>query len=123
MNAVTPRLRMFAGPNGSGKSTLKSVLRPELLGPFINPDEIERELRLTGTFDCRSIRVVPSLEKLREALRNSEFLRSANLESIADHIEMNGTVISIRDASVNSYVASVLAGYFRQELLAHSQYF
>ncbi len=34
------RLRMFAGPNGSGKSTLKSVLRPELLGVYINPDDI-----------------------------------------------------------------------------------
>jgi predicted ABC-type ATPase len=123
MNAETPRLRMFAGPNGSGKSTLKSVLRPEFLGPFINPDEIERELRLTGIFDCRSVRVVPSFGKLHEALRNSEFLRSANLESIADHIKLIGTVISIRDATVNSYVASVMADYFRQELLAHSQSF
>ena len=32
---------MFAGPNGSGKSTLKSMLRPELIGIYINPDEIE----------------------------------------------------------------------------------
>ena len=35
------RLRMFAGPNGSGKSTFKSIIRPELLGIYINPDEIE----------------------------------------------------------------------------------
>lgn len=38
----TPRLRMFAGPNGSGKSTLKEVIRAEMLGIYINPDEIER---------------------------------------------------------------------------------
>ena len=31
---------MFAGPNGSGKSTIKAVIRPELLGVYINPDEI-----------------------------------------------------------------------------------
>jgi len=37
----TPRLRMFAGPNGSGKSTIKSVIRRELLGVYVNPDEIE----------------------------------------------------------------------------------
>lgn len=36
---------MFAGPNGSGKSTLKTVLPPALLGVYINPDEIEQELR------------------------------------------------------------------------------
>ena len=35
---------MFAGPNGSGKSTIKSVIRPELLGVYINPDEIEKDI-------------------------------------------------------------------------------
>ena len=39
------RLRMFAGPNGSGKSTFKSIIRPELLGIYINPDEIEKDIR------------------------------------------------------------------------------
>ena len=42
MNTATPRLRMFAGPNGSGKSTFKSVIGSELLGIYINPDEIEK---------------------------------------------------------------------------------
>lgn len=45
MNNETPRLRMFAGPNGSGKSTFKSIIRPELLGVYINPDEIEQEIQ------------------------------------------------------------------------------
>lgn len=40
----TPRLRMFTGPNGSGKSTIKSILKPNLLGYYINPDEIEAEI-------------------------------------------------------------------------------
>lgn len=40
---------MFAGPNGSGKSTLKSVLIPELLGVYLNPDEIEATIKRTGT--------------------------------------------------------------------------
>ena len=41
MNEI-PRLRMFAGPNGSGKSTINAVIRKELLGGDINPDEIEK---------------------------------------------------------------------------------
>jgi len=44
MNKDTPRLRMFAGPNGSGKSTFKKLIRQELLGVYINPDEIEKEI-------------------------------------------------------------------------------
>jgi predicted ABC-type ATPase len=42
MNKDVCRIRMFAGPNGSGKSTFKSIIRPEFLGIFINPDEIEK---------------------------------------------------------------------------------
>jgi predicted ABC-type ATPase len=42
---------MFAGPNGSGKSTLKSVLPTELLGVYLNPDEIEQEARNHGFLD------------------------------------------------------------------------
>lgn len=39
----THRVRMFAGPNGSGKSTFKSIIQPELIGLYINPDEIEKQ--------------------------------------------------------------------------------
>ena len=46
-----PRLRMFAGPNGSGKSTMKSVLKPELLGIYVNPDEIEKEINRNDSLD------------------------------------------------------------------------
>jgi len=42
---------MFAGPNGSGKSTLKSYLPKALLGVYLNPDEIEQEIRRQGFLD------------------------------------------------------------------------
>lgn len=45
MNGQVPRLRMFAGPNGSGKSSIQSVIGRELLGVYINPDDIEKEIR------------------------------------------------------------------------------
>ena len=45
MNLQIPRLRIFAGPNGSGKSTLQKVISKELLGIYINPDEIEEEIK------------------------------------------------------------------------------
>lgn len=44
MNLEIPRMRMFAGPNGSGKSTIKEVISEELLGIYVNPDEIEKEI-------------------------------------------------------------------------------
>ncbi|MEY4210774.1 MAG: hypothetical protein RLZ92_1155, partial [Pseudomonadota bacterium] len=51
MNIATPRLRMFAGPNGSGKSTIKAVIEPALLGIYINPDDIEKEINQLGFLD------------------------------------------------------------------------
>ncbi len=48
MSASVPRMRMFAGPNGSGKSVLKSYLSPRLLGVYLNPDEIQRDIELSG---------------------------------------------------------------------------
>ena len=42
---------MFAGPNGSGKSVLKSYLSPKLLGVYLNPDEIQRDIELSGFLD------------------------------------------------------------------------
>jgi ABC-type cobalamin/Fe3+-siderophores transport system ATPase subunit len=39
---------MFAGPNGSGKSTLKDILKPEWLGVYINPDDMEKNIRQIG---------------------------------------------------------------------------
>jgi predicted ABC-type ATPase len=47
---VTPRMRVFAGPNGSGKSVLKSYLPEPLLGVYLNPDEIEAEVKEQGSF-------------------------------------------------------------------------
>jgi len=49
-----PRLRMFAGPNGSGKSTLKRYLPEKLLGVYLNPDDIEQEIRRLGFLDLSS---------------------------------------------------------------------
>jgi hypothetical protein len=42
---------MFAGPNGSGKSTIREVLPKVLLGVYVNPDEIQKEIQETGHFD------------------------------------------------------------------------
>ncbi len=50
-------MRMFAGPNGSGKSVLKSYLPPELLGVYLNPDEIEADIKRNGFLDMRTFEV------------------------------------------------------------------
>jgi len=54
----TPRLRMFAGPNGSGKSTLNSIVSRELLGIYVNADEIEKEIKKSNLLDLSSYTII-----------------------------------------------------------------
>lgn len=64
MNGQVPRLRMFAGPNGSGKSSIQAVIGRELLGVYINPDDIEKEIRERGdALDLRAYGVNTHQEK------------------------------------------------------------
>jgi predicted ABC-type ATPase len=71
MNKETPRLRMFAGPNGSGKSTFKSIIRSELLGVFINPDEIEQEIQTYNFLDLKHYGVNSTKEEILDYFHNS----------------------------------------------------
>jgi len=48
-----PRLGIFALPNGSGKSTDKTFIPERLLGHYLNPEEIEKEVKNNDYFDLR----------------------------------------------------------------------
>ena len=71
MISASPRLRMFAGPNGSGKSTIKSVIAPNLLGVYINPDEIEKEIQQFDFLDLVAYGVRSSAEEILPFFCNS----------------------------------------------------
>jgi len=114
-----PRLRMFAGPNGSGKSTLKAVLRPELLGIYVNPDDIEREIRGTGgRLDLRPFGVDADEATFRQFVMNSSLLASVGLRNEASALLGRGDVIDFSGVTLTSYHASIAADYIRQALLA-----
>ena len=67
---------MFAGPNGSGKSTLKSVLPGVLLGVYLNPDEIEQEIRQQGFLGVSQYGVKTTEAEVIGFFRSSVFLTS-----------------------------------------------
>lgn len=108
---------MFAGPNGSGKSTIKSVIRPELLGVYINPDDIEDELRVQGFLDLGAFGVSTTQEEALAFFRNSELLKKADLLAVADSLALDAGKLSFHPSEVNSYLASVTADFIRHKLL------
>ena len=111
------RLRMFAGPNGSGKSTIKSVLPPELLGVYLNPDDIEEDIRQRGFLDVRSFGVETSPEEILPFFATSTLLCNAGMGEKARHLLFTDGKLSFAGVSINAYFASVAADFLRQKLL------
>ena len=112
-----PRLRMFAGPNGSGKSTIKSVINQNLLGVYINPDEIEAEIKQFDFLDFENYCVSSEKNQTIDFFRNSSLLKKADLLEEAENLRFNENKLTFFDVTVNAYFASVAADFIRQKLL------
>lgn len=80
-----PRLRMFAGPNGSGKSTMKDTIPDYLLGVYLNADDIEKQISLTGRFDLSVFHASAeaALDFLRQHLLDQQI--SFTFETVMSH--------------------------------------
>jgi len=108
---------MFAGPNGSGKSTLKSVLPAELLGVYLNPDELGDEVLARGFLDFGAHHVKTTAEEALAFFHNSVFLKSVGLSGAATRLGFNDGKLIFTGVEVNAYFASVAADFLRQKLL------
>lgn len=113
----TPRLRMFAGPNGSGKSTLNTIISKELLGVYINPDEIEKEIKQFDFLDLSNYGIVSNESEVLSFFDTHPLLQK---DEICDEIELlkfSDNKIDFFNIIVNSYYASVCADFIRHQLL------
>lgn len=108
---------MFAGPNGSGKSTIKSVIGPELLGIYINPDEIEKGIRDVGFLDLKEYGVSDTGQALSDFFEQSTLLEKAGLVTESRQVRLNDDVLDFSRIAVNSYYASVISDFLRHKLL------
>jgi len=108
---------MFAGPNGSGKSTLKSYLRQELLGVYLNPDEIEQEIRSQGFLDFAAYGVTTTADEALSFFHGSSFLASNGFGGAAKRLDFSNGRLDFANVEVNSYFASVAGDFLRRKLL------
>jgi predicted ABC-type ATPase len=108
---------MFAGPNGSGKSTIKSVIRPELLGVYINPDDIERDIRRNDVLDFQAYGIQTTQRDVLSFFRASPLLDRAGLQEAVECLRFNDDRLDFFQVPVNSYFASVAADFMRHQLL------
>ncbi|HLB52841.1 MAG TPA: hypothetical protein VJK48_03960 [Chlamydiales bacterium] len=116
------RLRMFAGPNGSGKSTLKLMIEEEmpekkLFGNYINPDEIEAEIKVTGLLDMKKYEIDPNEDEVINFFTTSSFLHQVQLTEKSYLLKYRDGKLFFDRVEINSYFASVAADFIRQNLL------
>ena len=114
---------MFAGPNGSGKSVLKSYLPPELLGFYLNPDEIEDRLLSGGFLEFGSFGIEATAEEALQFLAGSPFLASAGLAQEVKKLAFAYGRLEFGEVAANSYFASVIVDFIRQKLMEAKQTF
>lgn len=119
----TPRLRVFAGPNGSGKSTIKSVIKKELLGVYVNPDEIEAEIKQFDFLDFANFEIHTTEAETLDFFRNSTLLEKADLTLEVEELRFNDNKLDFFAVEVNAYFASVAADFIRQKLVLSNQSF
>ncbi len=115
---------MFAGPNGSGKSTVKSVIAPELLGVYLNPDEIEKEVKRNGYYDVRGLNLPMTEEEIIAFFANHPLLQRTQETSLAHDIRLvNDEFISFTNVGFNAYLSAILTDFLRQKLIEAGQSF
>lgn len=123
MNQKPPRLRMFAGPNGSGKSTFKSMIRPEILGIYVNPDEIEKEICQENFLNLATYQIETTEKEVLDFFTQSELLKKVNLIDQAQQLKFKETKLIFTGTTINSYFASVASDFIRNKLIQYSQSF
>ena len=104
MSRGTPRIRMFAGPNGSGKSTLKHLLKPGLIGIYVNADDIEAQWRTTGQLDFSKYQVTTTASEI-EALLNGSSLIGMAIKEIQYTLLMAYCMCPISRRSVTMHLS------------------
>jgi len=114
---------MFAGPNGSGKSTLKLHLPPALLGVYLNPDELEQEIRAQTFLDFSAYGVTVAAKAVLPFFQNSRLLNDTGSGPTAAHLTFSNNRLEFGTVSVNSYFASVTSDFLRQKLMEQKNSF
>lgn len=108
---------MFAGPNGSGKSTIKTKIPSGWLGDYINPDEIQQEIRVLESVNLEAHEIQSTTDEVVSFFEQSDLWKSTGLLHAASHVEMKDGKLVFMNITNDSYIASISADFIRQKLL------
>ncbi len=114
---------MFAGPNGSGKSTIKEQIPSNLIGTYVNADEIEKTVKASGLLDLDAFGVCATSDELHAFFAGHSLILKFELQDQALRIELDNQSVDFRAIEMSSYYASVIADFIRHKLLENKTSF
>lgn len=123
MKIETPRLRIFAGPNGSGKSTIKSVVNKELVGQYIDPDEIEKDIIRYDFINFNCFEIETNEKEVLSFFKNSSLLNKVNLHNKVECLKYHDDKLYFSNICFNGYFASVCVDFITKKLLEKQRSF
>ena len=119
-----PRIRMFAGPNGSGKSTIKAVVSAKLLGHYLNPDEIEKEIKAKGYLDIRGYNIQTNVQEIRAFFDKHPLIDKTELGDFVYEIKyIEAEFVDFSNVGIDSYMSAILTDFLRHKYLETHQSF
>jgi len=119
-----PRIRMFAGPNGSGKSTIKAVVSAKLLGHYLNPDEIEKEIKANGYLDIRGYNIQTNVQEIRAFFDKHPLIDKTELGDFVYEIKyIEAEFVDFSNVGIDSYMSAILTDFLRHKYLETHQSF
>jgi predicted ABC-type ATPase len=114
---------MFAGPNGSGKSTVKELIPDNLLGLYLNPDEIEKQLHNTRIFDFSPSGIGTTTKEVTEFFKEAGLIQKLGRQREMEQLSVSDGKLYFSTVTIDSYVSSVLTDFLRRKLLEVHQSF
>lgn len=121
------RVRVFAGPNGSGKSTLFSEFSKNYnTGFFINADELEKKLAISGLIDLTEIGLTATqqdLEDFKAFPASKTLFEKAEEEGHKIDIVIKENFIVDTLKETHSYEGAFIASFLRHLLITQNKSF
>lgn len=118
------RMRMFAGPNGSGKSELIRELksREVPLGPFVNADNIAKQLEESGFIDLYDYKLKNiKQDEWKQAIKSiPELISRIKKIGSPPNITIRENTLVCQAENLNSYSTALIADFLRYMLVSQN---
>lgn len=91
---------------GKAQSTIKSVISNDLLGIYVNADEIEKTMRESGSLDLTKFQIACTEDEILSFFNESSLLKESGLLKHVYKFHFNDNQLTCKNIEMNAYFAA-----------------